>query len=174
MNRLFIFLLILIALGSHAQTITIYGTNSCGYTTDLKNQLTKAKIPFTYCNIETTQCWNELVKVVNDFNLSKDGYVDLPVVKVESYNKTYAYVRPSLETLMKFTPIGIVGSRILIYPNPVENTLYILGTNKLIRIYDIEGNLMLMTRDREVDISYFPTGGYIIKIESISLTFIKK
>ena len=176
MRKILLLLFLLVSVFINAQDITVYGTNTCGYTTSLRNQLTDTKIPFTYSNIETmtVQQWNDFMKFVYDFNLAVNGSVDLPVVKVVIYGKIYAYVRPTLQMITKLTGVVDIDNEISIFPNPVDHILYIMGTNKPVRIYDLSGRLVLDTRDREIDMSRFPSGGYIMRIANIKILTILK
>lgn len=58
------------------------------------------------------------------------------------------------------------------YPNPVENTLYINATNKIdaISIYNLLGQEVLQntpaTIEVELDMSMLPTGTYVVKVQA--------
>jgi endonuclease I len=63
-------------------------------------------------------------------------------------------------------------SRIIVYPNPVVNTLYIIGLreNDKVSIYNFQGNLIVSKQliDNQIDVSNLKNGIYLIKIENES------
>jgi hypothetical protein len=115
MKPTFVLMLLFMWCYSNAYTVTIYGVDNCGYTTDLRNECSKNNIQFTYCNVNTGTCMGDMVKVVMDNNLAVDGVIYFPIVKIVS-DKTYGLCRPSvdkIEKLIKITSIEMitVGSR---------------------------------------------------------------
>ena len=50
-----------------------------------------------------------------------------------------------------------------IYPNPTTGTFTVQGTATEIQVYDLFGNLVLRTNKRQVDMSGYPSGIYMVK-----------
>ncbi|MDC8003966.1 T9SS type A sorting domain-containing protein [Aureisphaera galaxeae] len=70
-------------------------------------------------------------------------------------------------------------SKIVLYPNPVSETLYLGGDNpyETLFIYSIQGNLLMETKKTEIDVSTLTSGVYFVKAfgkgTSITTQFIK-
>lgn len=99
-----IFLLALLSCHDPQETTTtysiiIYGTNSCSYTLALKNDCLNNNLAFTFCDIEIASCYNDAIKVVNEFKLGT--VVNLPVVKLMVGEASYGFSRPSVYELKK-------------------------------------------------------------------------
>jgi endonuclease I len=64
------------------------------------------------------------------------------------------------------------GLNMIVYPNPVANTLFIIGLaeNDKVTIYDIQGNLIISKHliESQIDVSNLKMGHYLIKIENES------
>jgi len=69
-------------------------------------------------------------------------------------------------------------STLILYPNPVSNILYIETCNTSIfpkvKIYSIEGILLINTKGNRIDISSLSTGVYIAEIDGICRKFVKQ
>ena len=75
------------------------------------------------------------------------------------------------------TPASIndIDSKLLIYPNPVKNTLNINGEYKNIEIYDVYGKLVLSSNYKEyINIETLSNGIYIIQMNTRNETLIQK
>jgi glutaredoxin len=109
-----------------AYTVTIYGTATCGYTTDLRNQCTKNNVVFEFVDVNTGEGFNAMAAVVSEFSLAVDNYVDLPVVLVVVDGRRWGLVRPTVEKIKQL--VGV--------------TSVILYNNKVLQeseIYDLQG-----------------------------------
>lgn len=74
-------------------TVFVYGTTSCGLTTQCRNNLTAANIPFEFKNLTEGENGTELWSKLNESDVNNNGQI--PVVDV---NGTLL-VRPSLEQI---------------------------------------------------------------------------
>ena len=72
----------------------------------------------------------------------------------------------------------IDNNEIIIYPNPVKNTLFIVGVseNMWMSIYNFQGNMIQrkQVQDNNLDISNLTKGIYLIKFETKSGTITRK
>jgi glutaredoxin len=139
--------------------ITIYGSNSCGYTSALRASLIKENIQFTYCDVNSNPCYAEFFSFVKEYKLDVDNYVDLPVVKIVVDGKVYGYVRPDLSTIKAL--IGITSSK-EIYAI-VEPLIGIVGAKEL-EVYNLSGVRILYSHDNEINIQSLLSGVYILRI----------
>jgi glutaredoxin len=164
MKTLILSLLLFLSIQSNAiYNIVVYGTSTCGYTTDLRNKLTQENITFTFCDINNTECYNDFVKVVADFKLAKDNYVDLPVVKVVIDNNSYGFVRPSIVTIKQ-----------LISLSSVEDVMVIIGA-RFIDVYDMSGSRVLHSDNKYINTHSLSSGCYIIRINGKTIMkFVKQ
>lgn len=66
-------------------------------------------------------------------------------------------------------------TNISLYPNPVKGTVYIEGvTNPDVKVYSIQGALVLQTNGNEVDLSKYAKGMYILQVGDSRMTVIKE
>ncbi len=72
-------------------------------------------------------------------------------------------------------------SRISVFPNPVTNVLTVRSTEvlQLVRIYDLNGQCLLQTAEKEINVSMLPVGLYLLTAhtssgESLQTKFIKQ
>ena len=86
-------------------------------------------------------------------------------------------------TYVKTGSVGInehdfSANSIKLYPNPVFNTLYIEDGNadiiSEIKIYSIQGNLIINAKGNQIDVSSLPRGTYLIKITNETSKVVKK
>ena len=62
-----------------------------------------------------------------------------------------------------------------IFPNPTNDKIKVLGNNiQEIRIYNISGKMLLHTIDKDIDMSSFAVGMYLVKIITKNGSFVKK
>jgi hypothetical protein len=64
-----------------------------------------------------------------------------------------------------------------LYPNPVSNTLYIETTNNTtpeVKIYSMQGALLIHTKGNQIDISALLIGIYIAEIDGVSRKIVKQ
>ena len=162
MKRVLILALMFCFSFAHAYDITVYGRNSCGFTANLRNELDSAKVPYTYCNIDSSGCLGQLFQVAIEFpELVVNGTVNLPVVLVVSDRVRYGYVRPTINQILKVTVVDDVVRGVDLYPNPASRIIYVSGDMK---IYSVTGCLLMTSDRREVDISLLPDGVYLVKV----------
>jgi hypothetical protein len=64
---------------------------------------------------------------------------------------------------------------ILIYPNPTQDILIIKGIeNQSLRVYDLQGKMILHEHGTEVHVSHLATGTYLLQIGTQVVRFIKQ
>ena len=64
---------------------------------------------------------------------------------------------------------------ILIYPNPTHDILIIKGIeNQSLRVYDLQGKMILHEHGTEVHVSHLATGTYLLQIGTQVVRFIKQ
>jgi hypothetical protein len=126
MKTVIILAFVLWCVSASAYTVTIYGTTTCGYTTNLRNQCTQNGISFEFVDVNTGAGFSAMATVVNEFSLAVDNYVDLPVVLVVVDGRRYGMVRPSVDRIK--TLIG-----------PTSATLTPYKINGKTEIYDLQG-----------------------------------
>jgi hypothetical protein len=134
--------------------IVVYGVNSCGYTTNLRNELTAKNITFTYCDVNGMQCWYDMQKVANDFNLIVNNTVYFPIVKVVVDGVTTGLCRPLLADIVKL--IGTTGIREITFQNGI------IHSPGKIDVYNLQGVKILHSDNQEMDISNLPKGVYVV------------
>jgi hypothetical protein len=163
MKPTFVLMLLFMWCYSNAYTVTIYGVDNCGYTTDLRNECSKNNIQFTYCNINETKCYNELVSIVSEFNLAVDNYVNLPVVLVVVDGKRYGFVRPSvvkIKELVVTTSVQMIG-----------NSLYLPSNAE---VFNLMGESITLPLHKKLDISSLVSGIYIVRYRENDKIRVKK
>jgi hypothetical protein len=71
-----------------------------------------------------------------------------------------------------------LNNSILIYPNPVSTLLNIKTENPDIipnvKIYSIQGSLLLQTKGNQIDVSALPSGVYIVEIDGVCRKIVKQ
>jgi len=71
----------------------------------------------------------------------------------------------------------VASSMLIVYPNPVKNTLYIKGDLDAydIEVYSLLGQrVMTDSNTNEIDMSLLVEGVYLVKISTANLTTIKR
>jgi glutaredoxin-related protein len=139
--------------------ITIYGSNNCGYTLDLKNKLSQENIPFTYCDVNESSCYFEFFSFVKDNRLDTNNYVNLPVVKIIVNGVSYGLVRPLLSIIKMM--VGITYVQLL--SMPVDDVMSIIGA-RTIEVFNTSGIRMLYVHKNEINIHSLSSGMYILRI----------
>lgn len=72
--------------------ILVFGTDTCGRTTRMRQQLTNSKINYKYRNLDDPKIDKQMWNMLRRYELKSD-YVSLPVV----YVKGHVFLNPSLE-----------------------------------------------------------------------------
>lgn len=66
-------------------------------------------------------------------------------------------------------------SELLVYPNPVVETLYIkVDADTNTSLFDVQGNCLLQTTDKHIDMATYQPGFYIVDVNGIKTTVIKR
>jgi len=52
------------------------------------------------------------------------------------------------------------------YPNPVDNQLHIIGEVNMVRVLNLQGQVILESQSKDVDVSYLKKGVYLIELNS--------
>ena len=64
---------------------------------------------------------------------------------------------------------------IIVYPNPTQDVLYIQGIEaQILRIFNMQGNMLQTTEGTQVSVSHLPTGTYLLQIGTQVVRFIKQ
>lgn len=64
---------------------------------------------------------------------------------------------------------------IIVYPNPTQDVLYIQGIDaQILRIFNMQGNMLQATEGMQVSVSHLPTGTYLLQIGTQVVRFIKQ
>lgn len=64
---------------------------------------------------------------------------------------------------------------IIVYPNPTQDVLYIQGIDEqILRIFNMQGNMLQTTEGTQVSVSHLPTGTYLLQIGTQVVRFIKQ
>lgn len=171
MKRVLILALMFCFSFAQAYEITVYGRNSCGFTANLRSELDAAKVPYSYCNIDSSGCLGQLFQVAIEFNLAVNGQVNLPVVLVVADGVRHGYVRPTIAMVLNATYVDDVDQAVDLYPNPASGIIHVNGDAK---IYDMTGRLLLRSWDNDVDVSALPRGVYVVMIEWEAIKLIKE
>ena len=63
-----------------------------------------------------------------------------------------------------------------VYPNPASNIIQVGYTSNIgqISIYDVLGNEVINTKEKEIDISILPNGVYYAQLKTVQGTGIQK
>ena len=71
---------------------------------------------------------------------------------------------------------GVEVHNVYVYPNPVQNTLYVNGVNDAtyLIIYDMNGKYITKEYGNEIDVAPLPKGTYILGINDYFVKFIKQ
>lgn len=177
------------SLSVHLDPATIqWGVSSHPYTVRLSGTETP-EIEFTFTNINLPHsAVNELGS--NGFVKFKAAtYSALPngTVVDNKANIYFDYNFPILTntaqiTLSDYIPIyeplsvePIVTQNLKVYPNPTSGLLHIdSGTLHQVKIFNLSGVLLETTTKKEIDLSTYARGIYIVKIETSEGTLLKK
>ena len=119
---------------------------------------------------ETDYALNEKIKKNNNMLVSETTYFG--GVKIEEM--TYYW---SAKNVAGITENTNSSTTVTVYPNPVSNILNIKTENDLIpnvKIYSIQGVLLINTKENHVDFSSFPTGIYIANINGTCHKIVKQ
>lgn len=156
---------------AQAYEITVYGRNSCGFTANFRNELDAAKVPYAYCNIDSSGCLGQLFSVAIEFNLSVNGQVNLPVVLVVADGYRQGYVRPTIATVLKATDVDDVIRSVDLYPNPASGIIHVSGDAE---IYDMTGLKLIESSDRNVLVEGLKPGVYVVRVRGKMIKLIKQ
>ncbi len=64
---------------------------------------------------------------------------------------------------------------IVVYPNPTQDVLCIQGIEaQILRIFNMQGNMLQTTEGTQVSVSHLPTGTYLLQIGTQVVRFIKQ
>ena len=70
---------------------------------------------------------------------------------------------------------NVENSSIIVYPNPTQDVLYIQGIDaQILRIFNMQGNMLQATEGMQVSVSHLPTGTYLLQIGTQVVRFIKQ
>jgi len=112
--------------------------------------------------------------------INNDGGLDVFYNNMQSllflygHEFTATYIRPSEIGIKE---IGLHKDLIKIFPNPVSNILHIETSNAAmpeVKIYSIQGELVISTRKRQIDVSSLLVGIYIAEIEGTRFKIVKQ
>lgn len=70
---------------------------------------------------------------------------------------------------------NVENGTIIVYPNPTQDVLYIQGIDaQILRIFNMQGNMLQTTEGTQVSVSHLPTGTYLLQIGTQVVRFIKQ
>lgn len=156
---------------AHAYEITVYGRNSCGFTANLRNELDASKVPYAYCNIDSSGCLGQLFQVAIEFNLAVNGQVNLPVVLMVADGYRQGFVRPTIAMVLKATDVDDVARPVSLYPNPASGIIHVSGDAE---IYDLNGLKLIESHDRNVLVEGLKPGVYLVRVRGKMIKMIKR
>lgn len=83
----------------------------------------------------------------------------------QSFEKGSVMMRPYFGYRASVGLYEVDASRIKIYPNPASTKVYLQNCDGLLkRLFDMNGRMLLQTRENEIDISRFDCGVYILQV----------
>ena len=92
-----------------------------------------------------------------------------------SHKFTASYIKTGTVSIKDNQPIE---SAVVIYPNPTSNILHIYTNNPNVisdvRIYSMQGALLLHVKGNQIDVSSLSNGIYIVKVDGISRKIVKQ
>lgn len=166
MKKLLLIILILLAfckMEATAYEVVVYGTDNCGFTLSLRNSLDNEGITYTYKNLDSLQYRNEFWSLVIRQNISDNGNVLLPVVRVMS-DKEYGLMRPTVDqikALITGTHTDEFGNTVSPYPNPTSGIFYVHG-ERYYEVYDSNGVKFQSLYGEVLNLSDLKPGMYIL------------
>ncbi len=164
-----------------AITVTSTSTTTCG-----SSNAVSITIPFSkdgageYCYVTTqsmayVNSWNTDKVTINDVDFTNKWSNSMPAAINGAWyiyykaSVTWAHFEaPSVKSAMGIN--SEIANEILVYPNPVNTTLYLRGIEgvKEIRILDLSGKSTFQSENNlsetEIDVSFFKKGVYIIQM----------
>ena len=71
---------------------------------------------------------------------------------------------------------NLIESNICIYPNPTQDIVYVRGVDDttLLRIYTLEGEVIISTTGEQINVQSLPNGTYLLQVGTQVVRFIKK
>ncbi len=70
---------------------------------------------------------------------------------------------------------NVQSNAILVYPNPTQEVLMIQGVeSQTLRVYDLQGRLLIATNGAQVDVEHLADGTYLLQVGTQVIRFIKK
>ena len=146
------------------------------WVTDLK---TEYEYDFSYSKKELLFFQNDFSNTNNMYNMrTKEKYFSFEGSKWEQYGERIYYWSPiDIEVGIKETTT-LPSDLVKLYPNPVSTTLYIeIGNVKKkseVKIYSIQGALLVNTKGNEIDVSSLPSGIYIVEVNGVCKKLVKQ
>lgn len=87
-----------------------------------------------------------------------------------NYSEIY-YYSPFYSTAV---PSVLDEGAVQVFPNPVKDLLHIKGINPEVKLYNLQGTLLLQSRTSTIDISSFPEGVYIVDVNGKKIKVVKE
>ena len=73
------------------------------------------------------------------------------------------------------TTENVAINSIVVYPNPTQDILHITGiTPQTLRVFDLQGRLLIIDNSTQVNVSNFNTGTYLLQVGTQVIRFIKQ
>jgi hypothetical protein len=172
-----------------------YNLHKVTFTYDSRNNRTSESWQY-YWNDQwedsdiATYSFDENNNTISGFHQSWTGYEweDDDSSMSVSYNhmksETYTgYCHRFTVTYIKTDEVGIKENNlsnpsIKLYPNPVSDVLHI-ETNQLdviyeVKIYSVQGTLLMQTKGNNIDVTLLPNGMYIVEVAGVFTKFVKQ
>lgn len=107
-----------------------------------------------------------------EVNLSLEGF-NSQQIYIAFVNRTYDGFKLYIDDInvRKEDPVSVSeleGLQFKVYPNPFQSQLTIKSEEEIdaIRLFSVSGNLLLETRDQQIDLTHFEKGYYFIQVTS--------
>jgi len=115
------------------------------------------------------------------FKFNNKGNYTISMSNKAIYHGWYNY-SPEVIAEVSVREVGIAETQhamsLQIYPNPVSNILYIdlenTSTPPEVKIYSLQGVLLLQTQGNQIDVSSLPAGFYVANVNGINRKIIKQ
>ena len=73
------------------------------------------------------------------------------------------------------TTENVAINSIVVYPNPTQDILHIIGvTPQTLRVFDLQGRLLIIDNSTQVNVSNLNTGTYLLQVGTQVIRFIKQ
>lgn len=102
------------------------------------------------------------------------GLISHDVEKISFYENSSDNMQNSVPLVSKEK--NVHDTNIRVYPNPTSNFIYIDGLleESEVRLFNVEGKLILSTKENTINISYLSSGMYLLFVNKQLIKIVKK